>query len=162
MQTPTQKPGRYDHLRAPIDAYFGRLGLAVGLEPRGARGPDLEGVPGPGPVGEVKTAEEMSRDLSGYWSQWNSDRAFGGKAADYRLAKDLPGADRLTPGVRGCLAVLWGQLRGYVRAAGLAEEGPAPRADLSEALGYLAAAGKVAVVSDEVWERVRFVRVGYL
>ncbi len=141
---------RYEHLRPAIEEFFRKQGQIVRIEPRGSRGPDLEGEDPRQLVAEIKAASETQRDLPGYWSQWNSAQQFGGKSRDYRLRDDLPPeAEDLSVKVQGWLAVVFGQLRHYVRTAGasagwlVVERYDLHRQPLEDALEFLVSAGRL-------------------
>ncbi len=101
--------------------------MEVAIEPRGSRGPDIENMPGVHPlVGEIKHEKELQRDLqSAFWSNWNNPGlSFGGKPKGYVL-RDVESLDRAVAGLSapalGFVATVMGQLKHYVRSAGLDE-----------------------------------------
>ncbi len=121
----------YSHLEQAIKDFFRRHGMEVAVEPRGSRGPDLESVShtqngAPACVGEIKHDAELQRDLrSAFWSNWNNPNlSFGGKTKGYVL-REAESLDRAVAGLSapalGFVATVMGQLKHYVRSAGLDE-----------------------------------------
>lgn len=115
----------YDHISGIIVDFFRKKGMEILIEPHGSRGVDIEGADRGTLVGEIKHADELHRDLgSVYWSAWNSDKtSFGGKKANFQLRSILPhDVERIEDGrVKGWIAVVFGQLRAWVKKAGLKE-----------------------------------------
>lgn len=137
----------YDHISGTIIDFFKKKGTEVLIEPHGSRGLDIKSADGTSLVGEIKHAVELRRDLgSVYWSAWNSSKtSFGGKTADFQLRSILPNdIERIEEGrVKGWIAVVFGQLRAWVRKAGLRDgwlvyEDPTEfEPSLLAAVGYL-------------------------
>lgn len=171
----------YEHLEEHVKEFFWQLGLEVAVEPRGSRGPDLESASpnrngAPAFVGEIKHDEELQRDLrSAFWSNWNNPNlAFGGKTKGYVL-RDAESLDRaveeLSAPALGFVATVMGQLKHYVRSAGLdegwlvVENHSRWEPPLREALDALRRFGHLAsfsMVSDEYgigYVRIRFCMV---
>ena len=170
----------YGHLENHIKEFFRQLGLEVAVEPRGSRGPDLESAfpnrnGAPPFVGEIKHDAELQRDLrSAFWSNWNNPNlAFGGKTKGCIL-REAESLDRAVEGLSapalGFVATVMGQLKHYVRSAGLdegwlvVENHSRWNLPLREALDSLRRWGHLAafsVVSDENgigYARIRFGR----
>jgi hypothetical protein len=115
--------GHYSHVEESAAAFFKKRGVGVVIEPRGAGGPDIEALDG-ALVGEIRHARELERDLpSTFWSAWNGDGSFGGKAQGFHLKDTLPAdVEGLSRGARGFVATVLGQLKlAYVEPAGLDE-----------------------------------------
>ena len=113
--------GHYSHMEEAVVAFFKKRGVGVVIEPRGARGPDIE-APDGSLVGEIKHARELERDLSStFWSAWNGSGSFGGKAQGFHLKDTLPaGVEGLSREAKGFVATVLGQLKlAYVEPAGL-------------------------------------------
>lgn len=143
----------YPHLEGAIKDYYATEGAKVEIEPHGSRAADILGPDNKGAkiVGEIKKAAEIERDLGGYWSQWNSDRKFGGKSSDYKLAEQY--ADKgaaLSRNGRGWAAVIDGQLRGYCtkelfgRGDLMVENFSRYEKDILETLNYLKKQGRIS------------------
>lgn len=159
----------YINMETVVRDFFQERGISVVIEPRGARGPDLESVSEPKMVGEIKAQSEVARDLRGYWGQWNSNERFGGKTREYKLRSEFPDdVEALDRAAKGWIAVIYGQLRNYRRVAGLPTgwlvvEGISASSDsMKQAVDYLAANGKVALESWGETEGIGFLEIRFL
>lgn len=159
----------YEHMEPVIAAFFREHCIEVALEPSGSRGPDISGI-NVALVGEIKHAVELRRDLrSTFWSAWNSPaQKFGGKVKGFVLGNNLPDdAGNCSPRAKGWLAVIFGQLRYMVRAAGLSEgwlvfaEAAEFISSLREALDWLAGHGLVSIDGPHIRQDIGFVKVTF-
>jgi hypothetical protein len=158
----------YEEIEPVVRRFFDGLGVTVVIEPRGSRGPDIECL-NPAMVGEIKAQIEVSRDLRGYWGQWNSNERFGGKTREYKLRSEFTDdVDALDRAAKGWIAVIYGQLRNYCRVAGLPVgwlviEGISESSvDVKKAVDYLVANGKVALESCAETEGIGFLELRFL
>jgi GTPase SAR1 family protein len=143
--------------------------MEVSIEPRGPRGPDLEGINGTSMVGEIKHQIELHRHLSSfYWSSWNSNRKFGGKEKDFKLRSILPESAESLPGcVKGWIAAIYGQLKYCTQEENLTEgwlvyEDYFSFEDgLLEALSFLNHQNLTYNETPEHLEKVGFVKIEY-
>jgi len=107
----------YGQISEKINEHYNKKGTKIEIEPHGSRGPDIVGKNKfeDVAIGEIKSESEINRDLNGYWSQWNSDRSFGGKTKDYQLKTNYydEGASLKSSSEKGWVSVIDGQLRGY-------------------------------------------------
>lgn len=143
----------YTGIEKAIIMYFNENCIEIDIEPHGSRGPDIVGHHADGKlvIGEIKSQKEIIRDLGGYWSQWNSDRSFGGKTKDYKLKVNYcdKGYGLTSPSSKGWVAVIDGQLRGYCEKAGIMrgvlviENFPVFENDIRRAIEYLSTHSRV-------------------
>lgn len=159
----------YEQLWPIVARYFSDLGIQVVLEPHGSRGPDIESDGLIKIVGEIKSDAELKRDLTGYWSQWNSHQRFGGKTSDYRLSTAFPQSCRdLNASIRGWLSVIYGQLRHYCTKAEvnegwlIVENVVEHGSRLNEALAYLSSQRCMKILNSETFQGIGFIKVGFL
>lgn len=159
----------YISVETVIRDFFQVRGISVVIEPRGSRGPDLESLTDPKMVGEIKAQSEVTRDLKGYWTHWNSNERFGGKTREYKLRSEFPdNIDVLDRAAKGWISVIYGQLRNYCRVAGLPAgwlviDGVSESSgDVKKAVDFLVANGKVALESWTDVEGIGFLELRFL
>ena len=159
---------KYDNLKPTIEKYFAKKGINIVIEPHGSRGADIEDANGTILIGEIKDTKELSRDLKGYWSQWNSNQSFGGKTKDYKLSHSLPpSADNLNSEEKGWLAVICGQVNHYRQTKNLQngwlvyEDCRSYEPPVKKALKFLKTENLISNYSFEEFRNLGFVCVSF-